>query len=317
MNVNNGICPICKKKNVQIKTYEFTTKDIDCEVCGKFNCSFEFYEDFSTSNYPDKHFIQGAIREKNTIEIIPYLVREKVQKRNFYTIQELLESVNVPKTPLEKIDRLLLNLIKKSKDEQGKTMIVSHTSDYPLAYGKNPDELNFFLSSMNEKGFFMNYDGKNNVTALTLSLSAWERAREIERFNTESEQGFIACWFSPEHDKFRLAIEKGINRTGFKPLSIKDKNYPETILSKALGEIRRSRFIIVDLTAERKTVFVEWGFAMGQGVESILVMSEKYWTENKSNMEFYASNYNIQRYRDEQHLEEIVFRAISERIGLL
>jgi len=184
--------------------------------------------------------------------------------------------------------------------------------DYPLGYARDSREFSFLLGSMRDQGLFSDYRSLNTGPAFHLSIEAWERIEENKKKRVNVNQGFVACWFSDEHDSFRNAIERGIHNAGYTPISIKEKHYPDTILSKALGEIRNSRFVVVDLTGQRDTVFVEFGFALGQDVEPILVIREDDWKNLK---EFYVTNYNVFRYKDEKHLEKIVEAAIAERIG--
>ena len=317
-------CTICKDFMASInEDFDKNIFKIECKTCGTFYCSYEYGKDYGKDK--STYLLQGAIREKNLQGIKPFFCTkdsEIIKSESFGTLNPIsektfLKSINIPKTPIEKINKLLLNLANKTEDDYGKTQRINYEKDFPLIYAKNNDEIIFLLESIEEKGFMKDDSSRySNQYEFQLSLKAWEKIEELKSINLESKQGFVACWFHDKHDKYREAIEKGIKNTGFKPHSIKNKDYPDTILEKAVGEIRKSRFVVVDLTEQRKTVFVEWGFAMGLNLETILVMSKKYYNENKEkNIEYYASNYNIKFYENEEHLTEIVDRAISARIG--
>lgn len=81
-------------------------------------------------------------------------------------------------------------------------------------------------------------------------------------------------------------------------------------MDKALAEIRESRFLVVDLTKNRPSVFFEAGFAHGLGIEIIFVYKEGEGTD----LEFYAKHYQCYKYSSPDELRELVKNAISARI---
>jgi hypothetical protein len=319
-------CPIClRTSGVSVESQGWSRR-IQCSTCGKFYVSEELY-DFTLERlgsgfekYSKNRFIlQGGLREK----ISPdgkrpiFLTIKKSSPKDtddVYAIsmEDYLELLSpIPQNPSQKIDKLLSNLEKMSAGSYGHLFQLNFETDYPLAYARDVAEFSFLLSAMNEKGLF-DMTSKSNVGwHFRLSIDAWERIEENKNKRIKLYQGFVACWFADKHDLFRKAIERGIKNAGYEPLSIKEKNYPETVLSKALGEIRKSRFVVIDFTGQRDTVFVEFGFALGQGLETILVINKNDWKNLK---EFYVTNYNVRRYSDEKDLEGIVETAILERV---
>lgn len=331
-------CPICQTPSEKIVFSEGGAR-ITCPQCGIFSVTSGF-NSFSEDRKDDRkkykndiHNIQGFLRlrseqfnekERNVKcdKILTLCIKSSKKPHDteeFYymTLEEILETGDFPKTLSEKIDKLLWYLSWKSKGTMGKDLSLQRASDFPLAFARSSEEFRFLISSMDEHGFFQKNLRTSDSTSeyFVLSLHAWERIEEIQEKNKNSKQGFVACWFHKDHDLFRKTIEEGIATAGFSPMSIKERHYPETIMAKALGEIRKSRFVIIDLTEQRNTVFVEMGFAMGLGIETILVISKKYWKENKKDLEYYSSNYSIKMYEDKRHLKEIIETSIAERIA--
>ena len=54
--------------------------------------------------------------------------------------------------------------------------------------------------------------------------------------------------------------------TGFRALRIDMKQFNEKICDHIIAEIRRSRFLIADVTGHRAGVYFEAGYAMGLGL---------------------------------------------------
>jgi hypothetical protein len=115
-------------------------------------------------------------------------------------------------------------------------------------------------------------------------------------------------------DESIKAIEEAIKETGYRPVCIKEKYYSETIMDKALGEIRKSRFVVIDLTGGRNSVFFEAGFVLGLDIEAIYVYKEE--AEGAKNpAEFYIKHYQCYKYKDAEELKETIMNAIEARIA--
>jgi nucleoside 2-deoxyribosyltransferase len=104
------------------------------------------------------------------------------------------------------------------------------------------------------------------------------------------------------------AIEGAIRESGYTPVCIKHDHFPDRIMDKALSEIRKSRFIIIDLTNARNSVFFEAGFAMGINIEAIYVC------KTTLPEEFYVRHYQCYKYKDGVELKDILKDAIAARI---
>lgn len=153
----------------------------------------------------------------------------------------------------------------------------------------------------------------DGVVKAKVLANGWELTNSLKKENEESNRGFIAIWFNDSMNESMSAIEKAIDESGFRSVCIKNEKFPETIMEKALGEIRKSRFIVVDLTGERVDVAFEAGFAFGLGIETIYVYNkEKY--KNNLPKGFYARHFQCFGYNNNDELNEIVKNAISARI---
>lgn len=82
-------------------------------------------------------------------------------------------------------------------------------------------------------------------------------------------------------------------------------------MDKALSEIRKSKFLVVDLTGSSPNVFFEIGFAFGLGKDIIFVYKD----EKEKKLEFYVKHYQCYKYKEPAELVEIVKNAIDARIS--
>jgi hypothetical protein len=122
-----------------------------------------------------------------------------------------------------------------------------------------------------------------------LNLTGWERADEIQRRRGGLTRAFVAMWFSDEvNDIYYRAIRPALVACGYKPpFRVDDPEYEDKwndapgdakkdqkIDDRILAAIRRSRFVLVDMTGQRQSVYFEAGFAEGLGIPIIWTCRE-------------------------------------------
>jgi hypothetical protein len=99
-----------------------------------------------------------------------------------------------------------------------------------------------------------------------ISPKGWTR---LAGANPNSRVGFIAMWIDARLNPLFAAIEKGISDAGYAPERIDKVEHNNRIDDEIIAHIRRSRFIVADMTGNRGGVYFESGFALGLGLEVI------------------------------------------------
>jgi hypothetical protein len=127
-----------------------------------------------------------------------------------------------------------------------------------------------------------------------------------------SDQAFIAMWFN---EKLNTAYSKGIKLAirscGYKPMIIRTKEHANKIDDEIISEIKRSTFLIADLTGHRGGVYFEAGIAMGLGVPVI-------WTCRKDdigNLHFDIRQYNCIAWTKPDDLARQLRKRILRVVG--
>ncbi len=86
-----------------------------------------------------------------------------------------------------------------------------------------------------------------------------------------SRQGFVAMWLDESMDMvYEDGIAPALKSAGYKSLRIDRKEYLGNVTDEIVAEIRKSRFVVADFTASKKSgarggVYYEAGFAHGLG----------------------------------------------------
>lgn len=311
-------CPICGYAGA--KQFSRSSRELggffQCERCGEYEASHNLFifSDVNAKIQEISYILSGLARELFETGANP----PSFSLENFETLAKRFPVPDV-KSIEEKIKKLLQRVREKTQYFGEEIKLGDIETVVPLAYAKNSDELAALFTLMTEKKLAKigilnneNDDGKRTVR-MTLSANGWDLTNTLEDKNKESDRGFVAVWFHDSMNENIDAAEQAIIESGFRAICIRDEHFSERIMDKALGEIRRSRFVIVDLTGNRGSVFFEAGFAHGLGIETIYVYCEEHNGE-VTNLEFYVKHYQCYKYKTPSDLKETLKVAIAARI---
>lgn len=124
------------------------------------------------------------------------------------------------------------------------------------------------------------HSGKEDYHECVITPDGHAHLAELEQKTVDSIQAFVAMWFDDSmNTAYERGIALGIRDAGYKPLRIDRKDHNNKIDDEMIAEIRRSRFLVADFTADydlsnidrekpekkcaRGGVYYEAGFAHG------------------------------------------------------
>jgi hypothetical protein len=243
---------------------------IECARCGKFRVSDFAQGLLSTWTAEQKANLSGWIREnqdcllgQEDLERLRRLrtppVGEKAEKLLSYI------SRRHPK-PGEKIAMELTFSVAQfedSSDDRPKSSI--KTSDLMgVSWSRDEYELQFLIDEylISERSFL----DKTAEDYLRITPKGWVYLDSLRQGNIRSSVGFIAMWFNESMNDAWVAIDNGIRAAGYEPLRIDQKQHNNKIDDEIIAAIRRSKFLVADVTKQRGGVYFEAGFAKGLGL---------------------------------------------------
>jgi hypothetical protein len=170
----------------------------------------------------------------------------------------------------------LLN-IEEESDYVAKTISIKIQNDYPYYHCINSDELRKILILLHEQDLIRVSDKPNPHNELKITAKGYQRLRELKRLGRDSRLCFVAMWFTTEmNDVYEKAIkpaiefiEEGEMEPRFHAVKIDNVEHVNDINDEIIATIRRSRFMVCDLTGYRGGVYFEAGFAYGLGLDII------------------------------------------------
>jgi nucleoside 2-deoxyribosyltransferase len=235
-------------------------KVINCAVCGEYEPLEPFLQKRHDHGLENNYLLSGALRENYEKGIIFRIESSK----------QLLDSVLIPKTPLEKIDRILLFIAKKT-DFINKG-VKYKSAMFAIVYAKDELEFNYYFANAQELG----YIDKNSIHGyLRLSIKGWERVAEISKLQPNSNQAFVAMSFNPElYYIWENGFEPALKEVGYDAIRVDTVQTNGKIDDKIIADIRKSGLVVADFTGHKNGVYFETGFAMGLEIPLIWTCRE-------------------------------------------
>lgn len=302
-------CIFCGAESIhsvqgQLRADKFT----NCPNCGKYEI---FSDDFENHKH-EKHLIAGYLYEFN---------RESKQTI-LIDFEQILSDNRIPKSPMQRLERLLLNLYKASdkfgelfyagvgyKEDHKNPELSNRTEgiglgnfiesvflprNYPIsiAYARNFSEIKNMLESLHDLGYLKYKDKQGYI----FTPKGFEYAEQLLSAKVNSKSVFVAMDFGNDDRKdggtraeqreiFEKAIKPACKFYDFDAIRIDDKPHINGITDEIIIEIKKSRFVIVDLTYNNNGAYWEAGYAQGLGRPVIYTCSRE-WIKKGNKLHF-------------------------------
>ena len=193
----------------------------------------------------------------------------------------------------------LLRLLGKRTEHPGVAAAFNPGLDFPAIHGVSAGEFLYYLDALAKQGLIETTSptkdpsggypesvSSDAVYAATITLAGWAK---LGATGVNSRAAFVAMSFDPSLDSAYFdGIKPAICESGYHPLRIKEVHHNEKICDRIVVEIRRSRFLVADVTMQRQGVYFEAGFAMALGLPVIWSCRE----DDLKNVHFDTRQYN-------------------------
>jgi hypothetical protein len=285
-------CLICKSS---VPDYQWNHPEpgarIKCALCGEYRLSERLAQDLHYA-LPDSYIYSAIIREHYEQGIILWIEN----------LEELKNSVVIPKNPLDAIDRILLYHMNKinSADQY----IQFKETDYPIAYAKNSEEYGYLFVNAVKLGYIERIGQRN----YRIDIDGWKHLSKISQKELKPNQAFVAMWFNEDlNGVWENGLKAALEQTNYVPIRIDRTEHNDKIDDRIIAEIRKSGLLVADFTGQRGGVYFEAGFALGLGIPVI-------WTCRDTDVEklhFDTRQYNHIVWTESSDLREKLINRIE------
>ena len=282
---------------------------ITCERCGKYQIArLETKEWMAEPYIKERRYLLSALTRRRTDnEEKPFLIHDCVKTKQAFI--EQIESLAPADTDIQRKVHLIVQYIAKKSQYVGFEFMLNPHMHYPIAYCKTPEEFIYYLKHIADAGLAK----VNGQYIVSLSVKGWEMLATGRMENVESNQAFIAMWFDAKmNNAFMNGIKPLKEETGFEMLRIDMNQFNGKICDEIVANIRRSRFLIADVTGHRGGVYFEAGYAMGLGIPVIWTCKDN--KKEKDKLHFDTRQYKYIFWKNAKDLKKQLLDRIQATI---
>ena len=283
-------CPIC---GGNLKNDNSITGLINCEYCGKYKLEYDFQtNDIKNISQQEKNIL------KHIFQTLPSKSDYRYTFLNKDNLKEFLSIANSPATLIDKIHRILGYYADETK-YYGEQILVEIEKSSRFHFCNDRNEFMSILGVLKDKKYIQ-YGAANPTVAkdaimINVTIEGLDYFEKNILQSLKNNQCFVAMWFNDkenlENGEFNMskvyteAIEPAIQNeernNKIKAVKINDLNYNSDVVDEIISQIRRSKFVVVDLTGNRGGVYYEAGFAEGIGLQVIYTCNSEWLMGNK------------------------------------
>jgi len=261
-------------------------------------------------------------REMKRSDLLGYLRRHSFLREQrgvdhpseINSIADLTDGIVYPSTPIEQV-YMLIEYIACKQEALIDYVEFDESKDYTICFAKNKTDLCFLIDSAHKEGYWEGFEfGGNPVfpcldgielndidKRIKLTFKGWTKYHELKEQSPLSKQVFVAFDFKEKYlmkNVYIEAIRPAIYECGLTAVATSDIEHGKSITDLIIASIRKSRFIIADVTYASQNVYYEAGFAYGLGIPVILTCKED---NAKDDMKF-----------DTNHIKHIIWKDAED-----
>jgi len=270
--MDERICPVCRHLLPNFSALLVDKAEISCPWCGAFTC---------TGTAWTLLFDEALESESGKRRLGPFQSRRRANASGWVREHQgcHLDSSDVDRlaslpTPTfhQRADWLLQELERRTECA-GDAVSVQAPSLVAAAWCVHDGELSEVLRYLHETDRFQTIMPPPPGTAPARGVirpAGWAHLEGLRGRGAATSQAFVAMHLHPSlQSHWRDGLMPGIGKAGYRALRIDRKEHLNKIDDEIVVEIRRSKFLVADLTNHRQSVYFEVGYAMGLGMRVI------------------------------------------------
>lgn len=250
-------CPVCKlTEDVRERHDGGGRHVIACARCGEFAISGTALAVASQTGQDLK--LAAWLRSRQGFGEIPFVASGT---------PEQVKS-GIPNYTVGEKQTLALKAVASRTQYAGKSVNLAPHIDFVLGWCGSEEEFVFILNAIKDRGLLSLTDvldaGESFSLEVVVTAAGWDYLDTVARTPMLSHQGFVAMSFAPDLSRaWSAGIEPAVRSSGYAPFRVDVAPHIDRIDAKIVSEIRKSKFLVADVTGQRPGVYFEAGFAIG------------------------------------------------------
>lgn len=308
MTVTIQKCPICCKHDITDRVPRLIgTKHVECPLCGSYRITESALACTITNNEVVEriHLFSGMLRNYNARS--PNNETLEVNERMMTSWNVIQKNAPIP-IPTDfdivgKAEAVMHAIRGKADGHLNHALICEEATAYAIGFCHDSDEFLYLLNFAQEQdwiSFSLPQTRQPRRCEIRLTPKGWARLTGLD--NHMLDQGFIAMSFSKDLLTLRdNGLKPGIESAGYMAQRSDSKDHNNKIDDEFIAEIRKSRFLVADLTTQNQGAYFEAGFALGLGKPVVWTCEESEVTDKK--VHFDTRQYSIVTWRKDEYAD--------------
>jgi hypothetical protein len=216
--------------------------------------------------------------------------------------------------PIQKYEQTIWNMASRSS-KFGQEF--SWNTDRYVVPTLDEEEAKTILLALDGNGYINVYHNKSDFD-FRLTVKGFEQAEELRRSGGTGPVVFVAAALSEDVKACRTSIVETVKALGYEPYVVDQDPHHDLIDLRIYENIRRSRFVVADLTYNRQSVYYEVGFAHGLDIDVILTCREDSFDaagDDFKRVHFDLNHRQVLVWKDEAELKEKLERHVLQSFG--
>ncbi|MEQ9091565.1 MAG: hypothetical protein RIE52_10780 [Balneola sp.] len=308
-----------------------------CDTIDERQALIELWDDlsyfFSTENLDYDYFKNGRITlfgiwliDPNSkllqecdslINAISILIKENPLEERFSISQ--LSNLKLDRKKIEQLVQLLFEYGGFISGTSGGPDAQLYLDSFTVSERNFSNYKNFkSISKRLKKRFEIKNKPRKKITTREFSLTGGFKKSNlglnIEKNLVVKNTAFIIMQINPDNPELEdilLGIKEVCRKFGIEAVRADEIQHEDKITDIILDRIKKSEFIIADLTAERPNVYYEVGFAHSEGKRPILLRKKG------TKLHFDLSIHNVPEYKNIHELKRILNKKFESITGSL
>ncbi|HEY2968580.1 MAG TPA: hypothetical protein VGK75_09460 [Casimicrobiaceae bacterium] len=260
--VHSATCVFCGRPAKLASASEPGIRSYSCPGCGDYRCSSTLEAELKAQGRPDNWIaISHVVRTRN-----PALITTQ------YFSDFLRNAVEPP--PMTAVDNVIMWI---GNNTNFGTDVTPSIPELATRIGTSEDALDLVIEYARSQQWLEFNKTLAGVSQFQLTIPGWGRLRELRTSSMESRVAFMAMKFNEAelNDLYQAHFKEAVKQTGFDLETVEVAQPAGLIDDHIRVKIRRSRFMIADVTHGNNGAYWEAGFAEGLGLPVIYTCSTK------------------------------------------
>lgn len=301
-------CPVCNAE-CGVRLGSDLLQVIECKRCGEYRISvttlITLLNHLSDRGKDDAAKVSFSLR------------RITSNNRKFVLTSENFNSLaaeTVLPTPPEQLDNLIY-FLGESDFEPGREIKLLTDEHFSAVGARSLDNLGFIVDSAINKGLVEATVARRSgaepryleIANIRLTIDGWTAYLDMKRGKTDGKQAFMAMKFGDAvmDDIYLNHVKGAVSAAGFDLKRLDEGQSAGLIDDQLRVQIRKSRFLIADLTHHNNGAYWEAGYAEGLG-KPVIYTCRKDVFDDKANTTHFDTNHHLTVVWEEDKLEEAV-----------